>query len=360
MKKPLRVGIAGAGSISLGTAAFLSKNGFTPTIWSPSGKGTKGLERGIIVKGVLDFKFDCKIAKSSKDLIDNNDIIIIAIPGYGHKVVMDEISLYINQHQHIIISSHLSLGAIYLNKLLHKKNIKIPITAWGSTIVTGRRIKENIIKINTIRESIDLCTVPDYSSNFALDVCHKLFGKRFKTRDGLLAISLSNLNPQNHLGIALGNITRMEHGEVWSQGQNVTPKIGSLLEKLDLERLMIAKELGVKVKTIFDHFHLSFHIPKASIYEMNQNMHKRGNGGIGPNTAESRYVIEDIPYGVQFTILLGRLVNKPAILHESGMAIFSAMYNRNFSKENKLLNALNPKSLNIQNLQHASRTGMLQ
>ena len=93
---------------------------------------------------------------------------------------------------------------------------------------------------------------------------------------------------------------------------------------------------------------------------MNQNMHKRGNGGIGPNTAESRYVIEDIPYGVQFTILLGRLVNKPAILHESGMAIFSAMYNRNFSKEDKLLNALNPKSLNIQNLQHASRTGMIQ
>ena len=123
---------------------------------------------------------------------------------------------------------------------------------------------------------------------------------------------------------------------------------------------MIAKELGVKVKTIFDNFHLSFHIPKASIYEMNQNMHKRGNGGIGPNTAESRYVIEDIPYGVQFTILLGRLVNKPAVLHESGMAIFSAMYNRNFSKENELLNALNPKSLNIQNLQHASRTGMIQ
>ena len=122
---------------------------------------------------------------------------------------------------------------------------------------------------------------------------------------------------------------------------------------------MIAKELGVKVKTIFDHFHLSFHIPKASIYEMYQNMHKRGNGGIGPSTTESRYVIEDIPYGVQFTILLGRLVNKPAVLHKLGKAIFSAVYNRNFSKENELLNELNPKSFNIQNLQHASRTGII-
>ena len=52
-------------------------------------------------------------------------------------------------------------------------------------------------------------------------------------RDGLLAIALSNLNPQNHMGIALGNMTRMERGEVWSQGQNVTPKVGRLLEALD-------------------------------------------------------------------------------------------------------------------------------
>ena len=60
----------------------------------------------------------------------------------------------------------------------------------------------------------------------------------------------------------------MERGEVWSQGQNVTPKVGRLLEMLDLERLAIAEKLGLKVKTIFEHFHLSFHVPVASISEM--------------------------------------------------------------------------------------------
>jgi hypothetical protein len=42
------------------------------------------------------------------------------------------------------------------------------------------------------------------------------------------------------MGIALGNMSRMERGEAWSQGQNVTPKIGRLLEELDRERLAIA------------------------------------------------------------------------------------------------------------------------
>ncbi len=43
------------------------------------------------------------------------------------------------------------------------------------------------------------------------DLCAALFGPRFLNRGGgLLAISLSNLNPQNHLGIVLANMRRMD------------------------------------------------------------------------------------------------------------------------------------------------------
>jgi len=73
-------------------------------------------------------------------------------------------------------------------------------------------------------------------------------------RQGLLAISLSNLNPQNHLGIALGNISRMDKSEKWYQLEHITPTIGRLLEALDQERLAIADALDLETKTIFDHF----------------------------------------------------------------------------------------------------------
>ncbi|MFP3589681.1 NAD/NADP octopine/nopaline dehydrogenase family protein, partial [Paraburkholderia sp. SIMBA_055] len=81
------------------------------------------------------------------------------------------------------------------------------------------------------------------------------------------------------MGIALGNMTRMERGETWSQGQNVTPNVGRLLEALDQERIDIASTLGLQVRTIFEHFHLSFHVPVSSISQMNQEMHTAGNGG---------------------------------------------------------------------------------
>lgn len=355
------VGLAGAGSIAFGTAAVLDKAGHDPMLWSPSGDGTSGLSGGAPLQavGALETTFSPRIANDAAMLARENDVLIIALPGYGHKTVLDALAPHIEDRHHVVVSSHASLGAVYLMQLLAERGVVAPITAWGTTICTGRRQSGTEVKVNTVRSRVDLCTVPDDRSAEALALCRELFGDRFQPRDGLLAISLSNLNPQNHMGIALGNITRMERGETWSQGQNVTPKVGRLLEELDRERLQIAQALGLEVRTIFEHFHLSFHVPIASISEMNQQMHAQGNGGTGPDTADSRYVTEDVPYGLVVTAALGRLAGHPAPLHEAGIRIFSAMYGRDFEAENQILAALDLDRFSLEDLKVAARTGLL-
>lgn len=360
MSDPLSIGIAGAGAIALGTAALLHKNRHAPMLWSPSGAGTEVFAHAPLqAHGVMEAEFSPDVASSAQELAENSDAVIIALPAYGHKDVMDALAPHIRDGQHVIVSSHASLGAAYLAQVLAARGIHAPITAWGTTIVSGRR-QDAEVRVNTVRSRVDLCTVPDSETTEGMKLCQALFGDRFQPRDGLLAISLSNLNPQNHLGIALCNITRMERGEDWSQGRNVTPKVGRLLEQLDLERLAIAKALKLDVKTIFEHFHQSFHVPAASVSEMNQQMHARGYGGLGPTTADSRYVTEDVPYGLQLTAVLGRLVGRPAELHEAGIRIFSAMYGRDFANENKLLQALDLTRFDLHDLQQAARTGLLQ
>ncbi len=359
MTQRLRIGIVGAGAIALGTAALLHRNQHVPVLWSPSGKSTHVFRTAPLrVHGVFEAEFSPEIAQSAKELVDQSDALILALPATGHKSVMDAIAPHIRDGQHVIVSSHASFGALYLVARLAERGVSAPVTAWGTTIVSGRRT-DNAVRVNTVRAQVDLCTVPDTFSAEALELCQTLFGDRFTPRDGLLAITLSNLNPQNHLGIALCNITRMERGEDWSQGLNVTPKVGRLMEKLDLERLEIAKVLGLDVKTIFEHFHKSFHVPIGTISDMNQEMHRHGYGGLGPATADSRYVTEDVPYGLEVTAVLGRLVGRPAPLHEAGVALFSAMYDRDFSQENAFLKALDLTRFTLDDLQQAARTGLL-
>ena len=143
-------------------------------------------------------------------------------------------------------------------------------------MTTGRKTSLTEVKVNSLRSRIDMATVPETALDEGHALCTQLFGNRFVIRDGLLAIALSNLNPQNHLAIALFNLTRMERGEVWGQAQNVTPAVGRVMEHLDAERLAIADGFELTVRTIREHYAFSYQLPVAGIAEMNAELHRRG------------------------------------------------------------------------------------
>jgi opine dehydrogenase len=343
----MKVGILGAGAVAYGTAAYLIEAGHQATLWSPSGNRTKALAAGapLNATGVITGDFHPRVASSCMDAVLQADVVMIVLPAFAHKAVFDTMASHVRDGQPIIISSHMSFGALYLSKLLAAQGVGAPIVAWGTTLTTGRQLSPTEVMVNTVRKKIDIAAVPESVAASDLSFCTELFGDRFVARDGLVAIALSNLNPQNHLAIALTNLTRMERGERWSQTENITPAVGRLIEALDLERLAIAKALDVKVRTVQEHFLLSYDVQPASVSEMNQQMHRRGKGAFGPTTAESRYVLEDVPFGLEATVRLGQKAGVPVPLHEGGIAILSAAYGRDFSKENDILEALDINSL---------------
>ncbi|MER9953046.1 NAD/NADP octopine/nopaline dehydrogenase family protein [Mesorhizobium sp. M0047] len=355
----MRVSILGAGAIAYGLAAYLAEAGHDPMLWSPSGERTKALATGESLKatGAIEATVSVRIAKDCKEAIATADVVMIALPANGHKKVMDAAAPYLREGMPVIISSHSSFGALYLSRQLADFKVRLPIVVWGTTLVTGRQSGPTEVHVASVRQKVDVATLPFDAMDQGFRLCTTLFGDRFVKRDGLLAIALSNLNPQNHLGIALLNLTRMEKAEQWSQAGNVTPAVGRFIEALDAERLAIAARFGIAVRTVEEHFSLSFHVPMATVSEMNQEMDRQGRGGFGPSTIESRYVLEDVPFGLLPTVLLGRISGNPAILHESGTNIFSAAYGRDLKADNDILPALGIEEIGKVDLENLCRKG---
>ena len=355
----MRVSILGAGAIAYGLAAYLAESEHDPMLWSPSGRHTEALASGELLKatGDIEARVPVRVAKDCKDAIANADVVVIALPAYGHKMVVDAAVPHLIDGLPVIISSHCSFAALYLSKRLAERKARLPIIVWGTTLLTGRQQGPTEIHVTSIRQKLDVATLPFSSQNDGHELCTTLFGDRFVKRDGLLAIALSNLNPQNHLGIALLNLTRMEKAEQWSQAGNVTPAVGRLIEALDAERLAIAAHFGIAVRTVQEHFSLSFHVPMGTVSEMNQEMDRQGRGGFGPATIESRYILEDVPYGLLPTVLLGKIAGNPAILHESGVSIMSAAYGRDLRADNDILPALGIEVLADTDLVNLTRNG---
>ncbi len=178
--------------------------------------------------GTIETSFHPRIAESAEEAVVGADAVMPAMPGYAHKLAFDAIAPHLREGQPVIISSHCLLRRA------------LPCA------VAGRKASPTEAAVNSLRAKIELAAVPERAAAEARALCTTLFGERFVPREGLLAIALSNLNPQNHLAIALFNLTRMERGESWGQVENVTPAVGRVMEALDAERLAIAEAWQVR------------------------------------------------------------------------------------------------------------------
>ncbi|SFZ85539.1 opine dehydrogenase [Devosia enhydra] len=341
----MKVAILGAGAIGLASAAHLVTRGHAPVLWSPSGKSTEPLRAGeLVVEGLFAGAYRVAVADRLADAVAGADAVLVALPANGHRMVYDRLAESLVPGQLVIINAHPALGGFALAQRLAAAGRRTPIIAWGTTLLRARRTGPAAVRINTLRKRIDAASLPA-GDDAALGLCAEIFGDHFTARADLLAISLSNLNPQAHLALALTNFTRMERGEAWGQSENLTASVARLMAGLDAERLAMAARLGLSVRTAPEHYHLSYGIPIDRLETMAEAIRAEGPGQLGPTGIETRYVLEDAPFGLVPLVRLGEALGLDPVLHRSGLALLSALYGRDFAAENDLVGDLDIAAL---------------
>ncbi len=351
-----RLAVLGAGGIGCGAAALLTERRHQVVLWSPSGRGTAAFAGGtpLQAEGKLTGSYRPITAEDCAAAVRDSDVVMLAVPGYGHRAVMDAMAPHIRPGQPVIISSHMSFSALYLAQQLAERGVQAPIAAWGTTVTTGRRLSGAAVRVSNIRNRVDVAALPARDIDAMATLCQELFGDRFVPREDLIAVSLSNVNPQNHLGMALCNFTRIERGEQWVNWSGLTPSVGRLIEALDQERLAVAGAFGASVRTVRDHFHLSFSVPHGPVGDAGAVLAAR-DASPGPSSLDTRYITEDVPFGLVPSTVLARIADVPMPLHEAGIAMFSALYGRDFRAANNLLPALSLEGLSVQALKELMR-----
>ena len=349
----MKVGIIGAGPIGLGYAALLANGGHEPVVWSPRDSrvdlSTGRLE--IATHGAFTSRVSVRAASSLASL-EEADVVIFCVVGNAHRTLMELAAPHLHDRQAVLISSHCSLGGLYLSKLLAHRACTPPILAIATTVMGGA-LRDGMVHIPMLRNEIDVGALPVSAMPEGINLLRSLFGDRFTPGVDLLAITLSNLNPQIHLASAILNFTRMEKGERWDSFGCITECVGRLVEVLDQERLAIASAFGVRVRTVRQHYLKSYEglIPGSSVHEMAQLIGERRAGSSpGPATLRSRYLTEDLPFGIASTIALGRVAMVPTPLHEAGLALVSAACGHDFHRDNDLLPALDLESSTAEEL----------
>jgi opine dehydrogenase len=335
----MRVAIIGSGGIARGYAAFRAQAGHEPVLWSPSGAALRDFAGNapLEVGGRIEASLPLRVAADCAEAVARAEAVIVAVAANGFRTALEGLAGELRLGQGVVISAHSSFAALYLHELLQRRGVEIAISAWATTVLTARKTGPQGVHVSGIRETIDVATLPSRRAEEGLALCRALFGDRFEPRADLLAIMLSNLNPPGHMAVMLGNLTRAEKGEDWPNYGSITTGVGRIIEAMDAERLALAAAFGLKVRTIQDHYGLSFGVAPGPVGEMAAAVYARRPELLGPKSLDTRFISEDVPFGLVPLEALGRIAGVPLPLHQAGIALFDAICARDFRSENDLL-----------------------
>ena len=354
----MKVAIVGAGAIGRATAAYVAHHGHTVALWSPSGRTTAGLLKEAPVKngrgqltyeGALTGVTEVGVITDPREFAAA-EVVVITLPGDAYPKILPQILPHLHAAQTVIISGALSLVPLWMHERLRAAGKTPPIAAWGTTLGTarlGESRDHGRVLINTIRKQFEVAAIPAAAGAAVLAVCQDLFGDRFRLVGNLLETTLANVNPEAHAVEVLPNLTRIDKGERWMLFDCLTESGARMLEALDLERLAIARAVGYTIRTVQEHYHLSYHVPRGSIAEIAVAIHERYQGPPGPTTLDHRYVREDMPYGLAFYEALARVAKVATPVTSASVTLLSAACGRDLRAENPLLAELAFEGMSI-------------
>jgi opine dehydrogenase len=330
----MRVAIAGAGAVGRAYAVLVSRAGHHAALWSPRGEAPGEL----VYEGVVEGRCAVEVLHDDAALV-GADVVLVAIPATAYADVIPRMAPHLRSSQFVFVSGALSLAPLWLAELAATNGQHPVVAASGTTVATARR-RDQGVAVMTVRSRVGIAALPVSARADALEKMRALFGDRFDAMDNVLAVTLANINPVAHAGMAIANFTRIERGEAWPQYHYLTPAVARLVEAMDGERKAIAQAFGFDVTSIEAHFQRSFDVPQGKLADIAAELHRRRGGPPGPTTLDTRFVQEDVPFGLVFNAALASLTELPTPATDAAVTLLSTLYARDFRTRNPLLDAL--------------------
>jgi opine dehydrogenase len=328
-----KITIIGAGNGGKAIAGYLAFRGYDIALYSPFESELESVEKagGIRLQGEIDCfgKVDL-VTTSIEKAISYADMILVVTPAFAHENIARNIAEYLTEKKSIILIPGHFGGILSFRKVLQESSagdVDICIAETHSLPYACRVSEEVTVHIYGIKEKIKYSM---YNKRQAVvDDLSTIFPK-FVLVPSILETGISDLNPVLHpitTILNLGKIDRKEQFKFYMDG--VTPKIAMIIKKIDQERLSIAKALEISAASIETSLKKAYRIDGDTLYDILHN-NQAYYDIWAPSTTDSRYITEDVPYGLVPLSAFGSYLKLHTPIIDSVIVLANSLYNQDF------------------------------
>ena len=257
------------------------------------------------------------VCNNIKETIEFAEIIFVNVPAFAQDYYNECICKY-GQNGQIIVYPCGGFSALNFYNYLkeHSRENDFIVGETSSFIYTTKITAPATVLIKSIKDKVMFSSITENSTKKSLSILNKIY-PQFKPAQNVWQTSFNNPSSVLHTITTLLNTSRIEQfGSYKNSHFDITPSVARVIEKVDKERVEIAKYFYNNPMTVTEIMNSLYSLDYDNIYDVIMGI-KAYNVQHSPENMQHRYISEDIPYSLVPIATLGKKLNLPTTNMES-------------------------------------------
>lgn len=357
----LRYAVLGAGHGGLAMAGHLGWMGFPVRLWArrPETLAPVRALGGVFLEGEVEGFGPVQVADSLAEAVQGADAILVVLPATAHGEIARGIAPFLRDGQRVLLLPGRTAGAIEFTHALRQAGCTADVVVGEAQtfLYASRKVAPEVAHILGIKRQVVAAALPASRTPELLEAIKPAF-PQFMPARWVWKTSLDNIGAILHPAVALLNAGRIEstRGAFRHYMDGITPSVAALLERLDEERVAVARALGVGVVTTREWLAEAYGVERPTLHEAIQAT--AAYAGVGaPDSLDHRYLLEDVPTGLVPIASLGRACGVATPVTEAVVLVASALTGRDFWQSGRTLERLGLSGWSPEQIRHYALEG---
>jgi len=319
MSRP--VVVLGGGNTAFAIAAKLALEGHEVVLWeheshaaslAPIRERRQIKLAGVGPEGIATLM---RVTTDASEALAAGDVLLASVPSYAHRPFGNAIRPHLRAN-HVLTLLPGNFGTLAFANWLREAGS--PLGKDGPALVETdtapyvcRRTAPDTATIWGVVPAMGAGIFPSSRTDQAIQVLRQYF-PGVKPYPHVLAAGLGAMNPVVHPPGVVMNAGRIEYsrGDFYFYEEGVTPGVVKVIEALDAERQALGNAFGVNLLPVAEAFHAAGFGPKGDLWAA-INGSRMLTQLRAPGSLQTRWISEDVPYGLRTWAELGQTAGLP-------------------------------------------------
>lgn len=302
------VTVIGAGPCGCAFAADLASRGKRVLLYGhPEHRGAipmiESNDGWLTTNGEINGKYQIETTSDLGIAIRHSNFIVTTVPSYGQDTILQALNGFDLRNHTIIVN----VGNFFY--LAARQKINAHAVLETDIAPYAVRIIDDTVFVKGIKKSLTIWTWPSHAERVKPQAglglrrqVESIFSQNLVWCQSLLQVGLNNINPVVHCAAAIMNVGWIEatKGDFFFYAQGMSPSVSRVTEKVDEERLVIARAYGLDIVSVTTYMNQNYQHDRIfgnyHEFAVGSTIHNKTKSA--PATMKHRYLLEDILYGM--------------------------------------------------------------